>query len=631
MKIIDKINAAKKEQRLFFSFEYFPPKTPSGVRNLYARLDTMANLGPIWIDVTWGAGGSTADKTLEICLAAQNFTGLDTMMHLTCTNVNREKIETTLEEAKKGGIRNILALRGDPPRGEQINYELTEFKHAIDLVKFIKEKYGDYFGICVAGYPEGHPDGESYEKDLQYLKAKVEAGADFIITQLFYDVDLFIKFVKDCRAIGIDCPIIPGMMPIQTYAGFKRMTTLCKTFVPEEINKALEPLKNDDAAVKEYGVTLCVEMCQKLLACGQVPGLHFYTLNLEKSVSKILCQLKLSNDSRKFPWRVSAKSDRMRKEDVRPIFWSNRPSSYMSRTYAWDEFPNGRWGDSRSPAFGEPRDYHLTSSHGLKRSERMEMWGKKLESEQDVFNVFAKYCSGQITHLPWNDVPLSPETEELSSILVNMNSNGFLTINSQPRVNAADSSHLKYGWGGKGGYVYQKAYVEFFTSPENYQLLIEEIKKSSNISFVAANFKADKIETNLEGPCAVTWGVFPGKEILQPTVVDPESFMVWKKEAFALWETQWKAIYDKSNSNDIGQSVKVLEKIQNSYYLVSVVDNDFVNGNIWEFFEKMIELSKKINTGNSNSDSSDNTSSADVTIVADDSSTTSVSSTTVVG
>jgi len=593
-KIIDKITKAQEEQRIFYSFEYFPPKTPSGCRNLYSRLDVMAAYQPEWIDVTWGAGGSTAETTLEICSNAQNFIGLETMMHLTCTNIDRGKVLTALEAAKKAGIKNILALRGDPPRGEK-QWTATEggFAHAIDLVKFIRETHGDHFGICVAGYPELHPDsGGLTDDDVKHLKNKVEAGADIIITQLFYDVTLFIQFVARCRAAGIKCPILPGMMPIQTYAGFSRMTTLCKTHVPQFIWDALEPIKNDDALVKDYGVKLCTDMCRQLLEAG-TPGLHFYTLNLEKSVLQIIDNLGLSRNNgqaRALPWRSSALNMRKSSEHVRPIFWSNRPTSYMSRTSSWDDFPNGRWGDSRSPAYGEINDYHLTSNSGLTKQERRALWGDP-KQESDVFNIFAKFCRGELNHLPWNDAPLSLESEGISSKLVLLNEAGYLTINSQPAVNGADSSDVKYGWGGSGGVVYQKAYVEFFAAPEKLKLILDEVAKGElgNLGLVYTNAQGEGGNVNLAGPTAVTWGVFPGKEIVQPTVVDPEAFKVWKDEAFSLWKNQWAKVYETENA----ESHKLILNMHDNYYLIAVVDNDYRKGSIFTIFERIFQNAHK--------------------------------------
>eukprot|EP01089_Gocevia_fonbrunei_P019339 TRINITY_DN6822_c0_g1_i2.p1 TRINITY_DN6822_c0_g1~~TRINITY_DN6822_c0_g1_i2.p1 ORF type:complete len:381 (-),score=95.39 TRINITY_DN6822_c0_g1_i2:4-1146(-) len=374
------------------------------------------------------------------------------------------------------------------------------------------------------------------------------------------------------------------MMPIQTFAGFKRMTSLCKTSVPQHIHDSLEPIQNDDAAVKAYGVKLCVEMCQQILAEG-IPGLHFYTLNLEKSVVSILEHLNLIHKNglnRKFPWRESAASNRKNKEEVRPIFWAHRPSSYMSRTCSWDDFPNGRWGDSRSPAFGDLQDYHLTSSHGLKKEERRKMWGDSPVNEQDIWNIFAQFCKGQITHLPWNDVALAAESQLITKGLVTLNENGFLTINSQPQVNAAESTDTKFGWGGEGGYVYQKAYVEFFTSPENYKELTSNFAKYPSLSWVSSDVKGD-FSTNLKSPCAVTWGVFPGKEIIQPTVVDPDAFTVWKDESFGLWKSQWAKVYETDSD-----SQALINKIHDTYYLIAVVDNNFISGNIFSIFDELI-------------------------------------------
>jgi len=208
-----------------------------------------------------------------------------------------EKLEAALQQCKQAGIRNILALRGDPPHGEEKFTQVEGgFSCALDLVKYIREKHGDYFGICVSGYPEAHPDQivedpeemkKKYWEDIEYLKKKVEAGADFIITQLFYDVDLFLKFVVDCKSAGITAPILPGIMPIMNYGGFKRMTSFCKTFVPEHVSDVLETIKDNDAAIKAYGISLGTQMCQRLLDSG-VPGVHMYTLNLDKSAVGIL-------------------------------------------------------------------------------------------------------------------------------------------------------------------------------------------------------------------------------------------------------------------------------------------------------------------------------------------------------
>jgi methylenetetrahydrofolate reductase (NADPH) len=583
MKIIDKIKKAQEEKRILFSFEYFPPKTPEGVKNLYERMDRMGQLEPAWIDVTWGAGGSTSELTLDICKTAQNLCGLETMMHLTCTNLPVVKVYEALKKAKEAGMQNILALRGDPPAGQEWKQIEGGFAHAVDLVKYIRQEYGNYFGICVAGYPEAHIESTSYEDDLKHIKAKVDAGADFIITQLFYDVDLFIKWVADCRALGITCPILPGLMPIQTYAGFQRMTTLCKTKVPEFIKQALEPIKDNDEAVKAYGVELAVQMSRRLLEAG-VPALHFYTLNLERSALQILSQLGLTESlqlRRPLPWRPSCAPTRQ-KEDVRPIFWNNRPKSYLARTASWDEFPNGRWGDSRSPAFGDLTDYHLFALHsGTSPADRRQIWGQAPTTEQELFQTFARYLKGEIPRLPWNETPLAMETGPLVQRLVRLNQAGFLTINSQPRVNAAPSDHPVHGWGGPLGYVFQKAYLEFFASPERLLPLLERIRRNPSISYMAINVKGEGYG-NFQGTNAVTWAVLPGREIIQPTVVDSNAFLVWREEAFALLRTHWLELYEEGSA-----SRALLQKVHDTYFLVSLVDNDFVNGDIWAPFDEL--------------------------------------------
>ena len=211
MKLNEKINAAFAEggtlsnpKKTLYSFEYFPARTEAGIENLLDRIDRMGTTNPFWVDITWAAGGSSSDITLELCAQIQAYSGLDVLMHFTCTYMTREKIVASLDQAKELGIRNILALRGDPPRGAK-DWVKTEngFDYASDLIKFIKETYGDYFCIGVAGYPEVHLEAKSRSDDIKFLKEKCDAGADFVITQLFFDNKLFYQWVKDCREAGI--------------------------------------------------------------------------------------------------------------------------------------------------------------------------------------------------------------------------------------------------------------------------------------------------------------------------------------------------------------------------------------------------------------------------------------------
>ncbi|OZJ02433.1 hypothetical protein BZG36_04465 [Bifiguratus adelaidae] len=593
MKVIDKIREAESEGRPYWSFEYFPPKTAQGVQNLYDRMERMYRLGPEYIDVTWGAGGTTSDITSEIVSTAQSVYGLETMMHLTCTNMPREKVDEALKNAKACGCQNILALRGDPPKG-QTEWEACEggFTYAVDLVKYIREQYGDYFGIAVAGHPEGHIEVTDREQELIHLKEKIEAGADMIITQLFFDVDMFIDYVKRCRAVGIKCPIIPGIFPIQSYNGLKRVISFNNNHVPDEIWAALEPIKDDDAAVKEYGIQLAVDFVKKMRAAG-VNGFHFYTFNLERSTRLTLERLGFvpSLEAVKpLPWNPSLHKKRA-KETVRPIFWKNRTKSYIQRTESWDEFPNGRWGDSRSPAFGELDGYGVSLKYPKK--ECLEMWGYPSSSD-DIAALFARYCKGSLNSLPWSAQQLDPETEVIRQRLAAINLLGYLTINSQPAVNGVKSSDRTYGWGPNNGYVYQKAYLELFVAPDDLGGLLKKIDSDPEITYYAVNKQGDlKTNSKSDGPNAVTWGVFPGKEIVQPTIVEVTAFMAWKEEAFELWN-EWAQIYDEGSP-----SRTLINDIANNYYLINIVHNDFQDENgIWRLFNLEIDgdLFRKLTT-----------------------------------
>jgi len=579
-----KIWQAEKPGVPWFSFEYFPPKTDLGVQNLYERFDRMAPLDPMWIDVTWGAGGSTADKTLEICIEALKHRGLNVMMHLTCTNMPKEELKKALETCKENGIRNILALRGDPPghleKGDQSEgFKQCEggFAYATDLVKYIRAEFGDYFCIAVAGYPEGHLEAVSFDDDMKHLKEKVDAGADLIVTQLFYDNKTFLDYVDLCKKMGITIPILPGIMPIQSYAGFNKMTSLCKTKVPPHIPEMLDAVKDDAEKVKDAGVQICIDQCKELMAKG-TPGLHFYTLNLESSVMRIVQGLGLVPDwtaTRSLPWKQSA--DQTRKaEDVRPIFWANRPGSYVRRTATWDDYPNGRFGDRASPAYGDFNFVSFSKDTDSKAPEKLrQMWGECPTKAADIEKVFAGFIKNDVKKLPWcSDCP-AKETNWISKQLIKMNSLGLLTINSQPRVNASLSTDPYVGWGPSGGFVYQKAYCEFFCTKELLDKIIAEMGTKSTYSYMAVNKKGEKIgNVKDDSVNAVTWGVFPAREVMQPTVVDVKSFMAWKDEAFHLWN-EWSSAYSEGS-----ESRKLIDSISDSYFLVNIVDDNFVSGDL---------------------------------------------------
>ena len=581
MKISEKIANYKAQGKTFYSFEFFPPKTDFGLDNLYSRIDRMASLQPAYIDITWGAGGSTSNKTLEMCKTIQKYFGLEVMMHLTCTNMQVSSIKKVLIEAEKNDLSNILALRGDPPEGSSSWEQHKDgFRHGVDLVRYIRKEFGDHFFLGVGGYPDGHQEQSDLDADISFLKEKVEAGADIVVTQLFYDVDKFLFFRDKCIKAGIKVPIIPGIMPIHNYARFLKFTQFCQVSVPDSVTEQLELIKYDDSSVINYGIDQASGMCQKLIKNG-VPGLHFYTLNLENSVSAILKSLGLVSSQaiiKELPWRQSTSGSRKTSEDVRPIYWSNRPVSYLTRTEIWDDFPNGRWGDIKSPTFGELNQYHAIragSKSDKIRAKRKKIWGEP-KTIKDITDVFVSFCKGKINSLPWCEMPLAQESKQISDDLLKLNEMGYFTINSQPKINGLPSEDAEVGWGGSGGRIYQKAYLEFFTSKDKLDRLLKSIGSKENISYEAINISGDLI-TNLpeNNAMAVTWGVFPNKEIIQPTIVDTRSFLIWKDEAFSLWMNDWASIYEPKSG-----SYKLIKEIYDTYYLVNIVDNDYVDGEL---------------------------------------------------
>ncbi|EEP77604.1 methylenetetrahydrofolate reductase 1 [Uncinocarpus reesii 1704] len=570
MHIKDKLAHSEAAGRPSISFEFFPPKTAQGVQNLYDRMDRMHGLGPSFVDITWGAGGRLSDLTAEMVNVSQSVYGLETCMHLTCTDMPREKVDWALQSAYKAGCTNILALRGDPPR-EKEAWAPTEggFQYAKDLVKYIREKYGNHFDIGVAGYPEGCEDQEDPELLMTHLKEKVDAGGTFIITQMFYDVDIFLDWVKRCREQGIKVPILPGIMPISTYAAFLRRSNWVKCRVPPSWMEALEPCKNDDAAVKQIGKKLVSEMCRKILDSG-IRHLHFYTMNLAQSTKMVLEELDLIPSSetplqKPLPWRQSLGLGR-REEDVRPIFWRHRHQSYVARTQTWDEFPNGRWTDSRSPAFGELDVYGI----GLKgtNEQNIKLWGEP-KSIKDLSSIFVRFLEAKLDRLPWSESSITEETDIIKQDLIDLNNRGFLTINSQPAINGASSSHPVYGWGPKNGYVYQKAYLELLIPPEIIDEVITRIQKNADLTYYATN-KNGELKTNTsDSPNAVTWGIFASKEVIQPTIVETVSFLAWKDEAYRLGD-DWAKCHDARSP-----SRQLIQRVMDEWYLVNIVNNDF--------------------------------------------------------
>ncbi|KAG5655747.1 hypothetical protein KAF25_008866 [Fusarium avenaceum] len=669
-KITDRI-AALPADGTYFSLEFFPPKTAMGFSNLRDRLHRMERaLRPLFVNVTWGAGGSTSQKSLELAELCQREVGLTTCLHLTCTNMSKKLIDEALADAKALGIRNILALRGDPPRREEYrDAEDSEddggqdFNWAIDLVKYIRKTHGDYFCIGVAAYPEGHaeeshPLGQSVEHDLPYLVQKVQAGADFIQTQLFFDIEAYEHFENTLREHpsgafkGI--PIIPGLMPIQSFQMIKRTTKLSHARIPDHLLERLNAVKGDDERVKMVGVDIVSELIDKVKDIkSKTPGpkgFHFYTLNLEKAVSFILeranlipdppeneeavsvdelaipaLQINGSTNMRSSSHSRSRQSRSRRHSSVvsdphNYVIVGDRPAIYpeweatsqeaggraeaintrantlaisegegaLGREATWDDFPNGRFGDARSPAYGEIDGYGVSLHMSVTQAVRL--WGHP-KTRQDINDLFVKHIQGELSAIPWSEEELLAESSTIKPHLLQLNSKGWWTVASQPAVNGLRSNDGTFGWGPPNGFVFQKSFVEFFIPESEWNTLKAKLVSSElqgYVCFYASNARGDYVTSDssdhVDGSAesspstnAVTWGVFPGKEIITPTIIEEVSFRAWCEEAFGIWG-EWAKVYGRGS-----ESEKLLSGIKDEYWLVNLIHHDFVEKDaLWQ-------------------------------------------------
>jgi methylenetetrahydrofolate reductase (NADPH) len=273
---------------LTFSIEFFPPKTEGGVARLFEEIEALTKLEPDFCSVTYGAGGSTQDASLGIVKRIKREFGVDIMVHLTIVNQPRSQVMRVVEDMWASDLHNLIALAGDPPGGPAAPWEphLHGFDRSEHLVRAARDFEQGWFSIAVAGFPETHPRAASRESDIAYLKQKVDAGADVIITQLFFDNEDYYRYVEDCRNAGIEVPIVPGMLPILSSGQCRRFTSLCGSKIPPRLDALLTKFEDDDEAALQMGIEYCTEQCRGLLDYG-VPGLHFYALNRSRSVAAI--------------------------------------------------------------------------------------------------------------------------------------------------------------------------------------------------------------------------------------------------------------------------------------------------------------------------------------------------------
>ena len=290
-----RVDQILEQQRPVFSFEFFPPKTDDGQRTLESTLAELKDDSPEYVSVTYGAGGTTRDRTVEITKWIKQDLGIEAMAHLSCVGESKERVTEILGELQAVGIENVLALRGDPPRGQA---EWTPhpggLHYSTELIQLIRKDFD--FCVGAACFPEVHPEAPDLQTDLRFAKEKVEAGASFLISQLFFDNELYFDFVEHARAADIGVPIIPGIMPITNLSQIKTITGMCGATIPAELERELDGRAGDGEAVAELGVAYATLQCSELLARG-APGIHFYTLNRSPATRAILAALRAAH-----PW-----------------------------------------------------------------------------------------------------------------------------------------------------------------------------------------------------------------------------------------------------------------------------------------------------------------------------------------
>lgn len=521
-----------------FSFEVFLPDNDAGIKRLRQRMEALTKLGePAFFDLSGRGDEDYVTHALPLCVYASRVLGVPCLLHLVCSELDGPAFQRCVEAAKAASVKNLFVEQGHGENGS--------FSSVADAVAWIKGTFSDYFCVAVAGFPSGPGDdgGQPSDEPLR-LKAKQDAGADFIIAQHTYDAAAFTHWRERALAAGVCIPAVPSVLTYHNREALVQINAACGVPLPATLasmamsgggmpvgsGAGAAPTSSSSSAgsvgsgniaavVSAAGVSLGASMggssgssvntsgstsgsavgsaatstvaaaasraaedlllreqaqgtllslCHGLYAAG-LPVVHFLTLNLETPVRSLLSELALigpgARSRRRLPWRPSADEARAG-EDVRPIFWALRPASYVERTASWGSFPSGRWRSSSSDlqhrSF-ESAPADVLSPVELSAEARRAMWGEVYTSHRDVWDVFAGYVEGRVPRLPWCEVALHPETSPMMIALSRLNRAGFLSINSQPRVNGLPSDDPVHGWGGVGGYVYQKAYVEVST------------------------------------------------------------------------------------------------------------------------------------------------------------------------
>ncbi|KFD54317.1 hypothetical protein M514_04859 [Trichuris suis] len=585
----ERIHDLIKAGDVFFSLEFFPPHTDVGLRNLYRKMERFAEAGPLFVDITWSVRRDSAsdqpNSSISVARSFRNMFLLDVVVHLTCVNCTTSQMEAYANKIRNMGVRNVVALRGDTTTKPSLSS--MKYANAVQLVQLLRFKHGDYFTIAVAGYPLGHSEAVSFDEDLKFLKRKVDEGADVIITQFFFSSKSYFYFVRRCRDMGITVPIIPGIMPLHDFEGYKKTCSMCGMVMPTWMCQMFEPIQEDAEAVKNLGIHLAVKMSQELLGHTfyRAPSLHFYTLNQEEPTKTILKRIGMWQTIGRsiLPWKVNPTQAIRRSERVRPIYWKNRPKAYIFRTKHWILYPNVNWTYRSDIQLSDLEGYQLFDPlRAISRKRLLEMWGASLQSMDDINAVFFSVVSGRpnangivVEYFPWSESKLKCSVLPPVDDLLWCASNGILLINWQAAVNKVPSGTVEiddasFGWGELGGH----AYLEFFASPTFVHSLLSIIAKYPMVSYHVINRDASFEKTNapsLVEANVVTWGIFPDNQCIQPYVTHPMAFRQWKDEAFNQWK-MWEDLYKPHSSEH-----SLFSEIYDQYKLVSLVDNDYTN------------------------------------------------------
>ncbi len=288
-----KISEILKQVKRSISFEFFPPKTAEGEEALFRTIKELEFIHPTFVSITYGAGGTTRERTIRVVKKIHTQTNLTVMAHQTCIGHTRKEIIDILSQYKEIGVQNILALRGDIPQGQEETFVFPPdgCRYANELVSLIRETFGDWFSIGVAAYPEGHPESPDLDTDIYYFKKKVEAGAEFAITQMFFDNRYFYNYIEKLQKEGIDIPVIPGIMPITNFKQIKKFADMCGATIPGELIQKLQAVADKPEEIEKIGIDYAIQQCEDLLKNG-VKGLHFYTLNKSKATIEIYNRIK---------------------------------------------------------------------------------------------------------------------------------------------------------------------------------------------------------------------------------------------------------------------------------------------------------------------------------------------------